>query len=199
MNANSNDVRRAAGVRNLACEFALHFEVGAELTAAIIAERTDALAKQFSPGPLGEGASSVCMFRVGSERFALNVRAIEAVIKARPLGALPADNEKYLGTLFERGEIWIVYSLRALMGGASEAEFTTGHLLLLQGDGRRAAIFVDHVEEVTSISRAMFSGSSEDESAAEKPLVRGTAPDGRMLLDPDAIRSVLSRKQRSDS
>ncbi|MEX0644602.1 MAG: chemotaxis protein CheW [Parvularculaceae bacterium] len=178
---------------------ALHFEVGAKLAAAIIEERTNALAEQNKPGLLRASAMPFCMFRVGGERFALEIGAIEAVIKARPLGALPVEYATLLGSLFERGEIWIVYSLRALMGGAPETDFSKGYLLLLLGDGRRSAIFVDHVEEIASLPSALFSSASDREPAADSLLVRGTAPDGRMLLCSAAIQSALSRSQRSNS
>lgn len=173
-----------------------HFEVNAALAAAIIAKRTEALEKQERSHARSADAFAACIFALGEERFALPVAAVEAVIKARAFGAIPVADQRILGSLFERGELWIVFSLRALLGGAREPKTVAGHLLLLHSDGRRAAILVDRVEEIASIKRGVFTSSAAADGAAGAPLVVATAPDGLMLLDGALLWSLVSGTQR---
>ncbi len=176
-----------------------HFEVPAELAEAIIARRTAALAMRDRSQRLASDGLRVCKFTLADERYALPATAIDAIIGVRPFGAAPIENLIILGTLFDRGEIWIVCSLRALLGGEPETDCTAGRLLLLRRPGRRAAVLVDRVEEICLAPAAIAFGSNDEGSAARPAIVRGVAPDGLMLLDQAAIQSALARMQRSYS
>lgn len=119
-----------------------------------------------------------------AERYALPLAAVAGVLAARPLGPIVTRRSEIIGTLYERAEVWPVYSLPALLGaGASEAKEAAA-ILLLRHDSRRVALAVERIDGLESADLAQFSKTG---MAAPHSLVSGASTEGLMLIEEGAL------------
>lgn len=92
---------------------------------------------------LSESARRMLVFRVGDERFALPLAAVNEVIDMPAVQQLPDASERVLGIATLRGELVTVFDPRPLLqAGTSDTHEMA--LLFAVGD-RRAALAIDDV------------------------------------------------------
>jgi purine-binding chemotaxis protein CheW len=92
---------------------------------------------------LSDGAQRMLVFRVGDERFALPLGAVNEVIDMPAVQALPDSSGQVLGVATLRGELVAVFDPRPLLH-AGTADTHEMALLFAVGD-RRAALAIDDV------------------------------------------------------
>lgn len=107
-----------------------------------------------------DGAERVLVFRVGAERFAVPLAAVDEVIDAPPMQRLPDASPSQLGLAALREELVMVYDARPLLhvsdsdaSSASVADVAgfAGALLLFERDGRRIGLAIDDVQDAVTI------------------------------------------------
>jgi len=125
----------------------------------------------------------VLSFRLGDERYGLEVQAVRGV---RPLGQmarLPHAPPFYVGILSQRGQMVTVCDLRPFFGLAIDPQQQPPQeVVLIEGQGLRLALLAHHVEDVQTVLRA-------DIGAAALRYARGVTLDRLIILDLEALLS----------
>lgn len=154
--------------------------------AAILDARTAMLAAGATAARQRDGRLEFLKIEVGGERYALLLKAVAGVIAARPLGPFRSARPEIIGTLYERAEVWPVYSLSALLGAPAQADETAGaaeNFVLLRHESRRAALAAGRIE----FGGADNSDFSKMAAASPGSLVSDAAADGLMRIDEGAL------------
>jgi len=137
-----------------------------------------------------DGPERVLVFRVGGERFAVSLAAVDEVIDAPVIQRLPDASPAQLGLATLRDELVMVYDARPLLhaGHASGIASSTGALLLFQRDGRRVGLAIDDVQDAIVVEeqdvRPLPGADASDRTLVG--LVRRNS-DLIAILDADAV------------
>jgi chemotaxis signal transduction protein len=171
------------------------FEIDSARADAILNERTALLA---APRKTinRENFHDAVAVTAGEERYAAPLSMLAGVLPMRALGALPIGDKAVLGVLYERGEVWIVYSLSAIAGGA-KPDPVAGIILLLRRAELRAGLLVDAGGEITSLDRRALSPIIDQAPDISRSIAKLTTPDGMVLIDEGAFWDRLKFAQRS--
>ena len=99
-----------------------------------------------------EGLSDTLVFRVGGERFAIDLAAVEEAIELPPVHHLPEMPDHLLGVFELRERLVPIYSpervLRVALGSDAAA------VLVLRSSDKRLGLAVDDVDDVLTIDGA---------------------------------------------
>jgi len=133
-----------------------------------------------------EGSASLLLFRVGAERFALALTAVEEVIDLEGLRvhAVPGVTDAMSGVLELRGALLPLHPAAALLGVSGSACRTA---LVMRAPARRVALGVDDAEDVLV---AELSAVRPSPHAGRDDLLLGVLQQGTDLigvLDGDAL------------
>jgi chemotaxis-related protein WspD len=154
---------------------------------------------------LDSNMSSVVIFRVGLEWFALPTKSCLEVITARPIHSLPLRSDGVLlGVANVRGELVVCVSLSVLLSvatpGAGDVAgtVTSPKRLLVVGWPEGPIAFL--AEEVLSVHRHRVEDSKQAPTTVAQARVRFTKAvlswDGRSvgILDDDLLRRAINRR-----
>lgn len=120
----------------------------------ILAERARSLAHK----PVDRSARrslNVVVFRLGQERFALDVRAVAELIRNAPVTPLPGGPAHLLGLIYHRGGLMRLVDIRAQLGLPVPAP-ELAEVVVLNGEGMLTGIGVDAIESVVSLDPDHF-------------------------------------------
>lgn len=175
------------------------FKIDPARAEEILDERTAALATRFDERTTEpEDVLSVLIVLAAGQRYALAFHMLASALPERALHPLPVEDDAVIGAVHERGELWIVYSLAAIVG-ATAAGGTSGRILLIERPGPRAAIMVDAVEGTAAIDRKALNEIGADDPSPGGALIRLAATSGLMVLDETALSDRLDLARRSHS
>lgn len=96
-----------------------------------------------------DGAARLLVFRVGTERFGINLTAVEEVVDALVVQPLPDASPTVLGVTTVRGVPAMVFDPRPLLHVGGRID---GAALLFIRDGRRIALAVDDVFDAMTVT-----------------------------------------------
>lgn len=86
-------------------------------------------------------------FRVGAQRYGCRLEAVREIFAARPATRLPGAPPHVLGLVNVRGALLTVLDVGRWLHGAASGEATaggpSGHVLVVEADGRQAGCRVD--------------------------------------------------------
>ena len=99
-----------------------------------------------------EGRSDTLVFRVGSERFAIDLAAVEEAIELPSVHHLPEMPDHLLGVFELRGRLVPVYSPQRVLRVALAQEAAA--VLVLRAGEKRLGLAVDDVDDVLIIDSA---------------------------------------------
>jgi purine-binding chemotaxis protein CheW len=117
-------------------------------------------------------AETCVRVRVGAEEFALPVRHVPEVAELGDVTPVPGAPPQVMGIRNLRGEVLPVFDHAAGLGIAGSGE--PQRLVLADVGGRRCALAVDEVVEVTELDDA--------QEAVDSPLLTGSVlVDGRLI------------------
>ncbi len=137
-----------------------------------------------------DGAERLLVFRIGTERFAVRLGAVDEVIDAPPMQPLPDAGDTVLGLATLRGELVPIFDPRSLLNVDADVN---GAVLLFARNGRRMGLAIDDVYDAITVEEGdMRSAPGTD--AADGILVgvirRGT--DLVAVLDADALLDAVT-------
>lgn len=98
------------------------------------------------------GESDTLVFRVGDERFAIDLAAVEEAIELPSVHHLPEMPEHLLGVFELRGRLVPIYSPQRVLGVALAQEAAA--VLVLRSQEKRLGLAVDDVDDVLLIQGA---------------------------------------------
>jgi purine-binding chemotaxis protein CheW len=111
-----------------------------------------------------DGEARVLVFRVGGERFAVSLPAVDEVIEAPLLRRLPDAPEHVRGVATLRGDLLSVFDPLSLLGVANRPSIDSadgpGATLVFsrRGGGHRVGLAVDDVYDAMTISELELRG-----------------------------------------
>ncbi len=152
--------------------------------AAILAERAAQVARTREEALTG--AMSVLAFRIGGERYAVEVGAVFPVVDAAGLNPLPAMPNWVLGAILARTRVVPVLDLRALLGLEGGGMSDLAKIVVLEDGADLFGIAVEDLEGRLDLEREKLAESSEGPFA-------WIAPDRLAVLDLTRIGAPTSR------
>jgi purine-binding chemotaxis protein CheW len=156
---------------------------------AVYRQRAARLAKGRSEHAAAGDRLKVLVFRLGPERYAIEVAEVAEVIPLERCAPVPGSLPVFAGVINLRGELRAVVDLTRLLA-LSGSSNDPGFVLLLRQRARTIGFKVDRIEELREIGREELS------SLAEGKYVTGVAPGMLMLLSVDAVLEDISLKER---
>jgi purine-binding chemotaxis protein CheW len=121
-----------------------------------------------------DGAARLLVFRVGAERFGVELQAVDEVIDAPVVQSIPDAPATVLGVATIRGELITVYDPRPLLRvrGRLEEE-GDGAALLFTRDDRRVGLAIDDVYDAIRIEHGDLLKAPGGGAAASDGLLVG--------------------------
>jgi purine-binding chemotaxis protein CheW len=158
---------------------------------AVYRQRAARLAKGRSAhAPAGERLK-VLVFRLGPERYAIEVAEVAEAIPLERCAPVPGSLPVFAGVINLRGELRAVVDLTRLLKLSGSSNGEAGFVLVLRQRGQAIGFKVDRIEELREIGREELS------SLAESKYVTGVAPGMLMLLSVDAVLEDVYLKERA--
>jgi chemotaxis signal transduction protein len=136
------------------------------------------------------GYVDVLVFRLGGERFAVGLAAVEEVLDLPELRPMPHMPPIMLGVCELRSSILPVYTPGPILGVAPGA---TRHVLVASADGRRAAMAIEEAEGVVAFD---FEGLMPPANA--DGIVLGVSTRGGQLLAIVDVESLVTACASAD-
>lgn len=143
-----------------------------------------------------DGVARLLVFRLGAERFAVSLSAVEEVVEAPPLAHVPDAPAGVLGIATLRGGFVTVYDPRPLLGVQGPV---TGPLLVFVRDDRRVGVAVGDVLDAIV---------AEDDEVLQVPGSQGSdgiligvirrPPDLIAILDANALLDAATAVTEGD-
>ncbi|HEX5471432.1 MAG TPA: chemotaxis protein CheW [Lacipirellulaceae bacterium] len=140
----------------------------------------------------------VIVFRLGTERFGIELRNAKQVFSRVPITPVPKMRSWFVGVANLSGTMRSVVDLGALMNVPS-AKPDTGYVLLVQTQSNTLAIWVEAVDEVKSVdfeTLVPIDGVAWKDSAA---CLRGTTEDGICVLNLESLCGRLRDGERNSN
>ena len=164
----------------------------------VLARRTRELARPLEQDRAAERKLRIVEFRLGTERYALEMDYVLEILPMLQWTALPCVPPFVMGLLNVRGQIFSIVDLRVIFGIASGAGDATKNVILLRHGEMRFGIFAEAIDGV----RAVEAGQLQPPLATLHPraarFVMAMMPGGSSLLsarklleDPDMIVNEL--------
>jgi purine-binding chemotaxis protein CheW len=139
-----------------------------------------------------DGSARLLVFRVGGERFAVELVLVDEVIDAPSVQPIPDAPEGVHGVATVRGELVTIYDPRVVLNVEGRVD---GTALLFARNGRRVALLVDDVYDAMTIEEEeVLRPPGGASSAADGILVGLIRRDGELiaLLDADALLDAVA-------
>lgn len=136
-----------------------------------------------------DAVARLLVFRVGNERFAVELTAVAEVIEAPALQPVPDAPPALLGVTMLRGELVAIHDLRPLLRAGPG---TVGGALLFARDGRTIGLAIDDVDDALLVEQHELrpAPSVDGSDALLLGLVR-RGSDLIAVLDADALLAAV--------
>lgn len=139
-----------------------------------------------------DGSARLLVFRIGGERFAIELVLIDEVIDTPSVQPIPDAPETVRGVATVRGVLITIYDPSPVLQVEGRVD---GTALLFARGGRRVALLVDDVYDATTIAEdEVLRAPGGTASAADGILVGLVRRDGELiaLLDADALLDAVA-------
>jgi len=137
-----------------------------------------------------------CVFTVGAEAFAFEVRHVREVVVLEELTAVPGAPPQVLGVANLRGDVLPIVDAGPLLGVARRRGDRRLRTLVVVGAGAQVAILIDDVLGLETFGEIVEAGDVAEKPYAACVLGRMRRGDGFVtLLDVDAVVAALRRRE----
>jgi len=139
-----------------------------------------------------DGTARLLVFRIGTERFAIELSGVDEVIDALTVQPIPDAPQTVLGIATVRGELVTLYDPRPIL--RVDGSVDGAALLFVRGD-RRVALAIDDVYDAITVEETdalgVPGGGADGSDGVLVGLVRR---DGQLiaLLDADALLTAVA-------
>ena len=137
--------------------------------------------RQAQAQPNEEALWRVLSFRLGTERYALDVSFVRGVRALGRMARLPNAPAFYVGIIAQRGKMLSVLDLRAFFSTGQAGDLPQ-EVILIEGQGLNVALLAHHIEDVQALARSAV----RDVGVA---FTHGVSEDHLVLLNMDALLS----------
>ncbi len=154
--------------------------------AAVLRQRARALAQPAEAAPLPDGLE-LLVFRVGSERWAMETRHVREVLPLRGLTPLPGTPPFVHGIVNVRGRVSAVLDLRRLFGLPEHGLGDLHRIVLVEHDGSRFGLLAGLDVGVRRVPLAQLGPAPHPPDGGAAAWLRGMTPDGLAVLDIERV------------
>ncbi len=140
--------------------------------------------------------ASVLIFRLGTERYALELDHLTEVLPYHGCARVPGAVPGFLGVVNIRGELRPVADLARIVSAGAEDRRGNGQaflLMLRRNAGGTVGVKVDELESLAELP------AGDPTPARHGRFIRGLLPGGLLLLDPDAALDAVFPREESRS
>ncbi|MDH4228408.1 MAG: protein phosphatase CheZ [Nitrospirota bacterium] len=121
-------------------------------------------------------------FRLGTEKFAIDIGKIHEIIKPRPVTMLPDIPEGYSGMIQLRDRVVVMADLHLRFGLPPHQGGKDARIIVLERPGQPVGILVDAVSEVVRFSPQMIESPPDFSNGARVACIDGVGKLGGELL-----------------
>jgi len=162
-------------------------EENPERAPAVLRRRAQRLARHGAPATAVQKAPSVVVFRLGKERYAIEIAKLIAVRAFAGSTPVPSGRRFVLGVINFRGEIRPVVDLAAVLKDDPNSSQAGGTVIVVRADSHEIGLKVDEVEDVRQIPPDNWVSSEKGPAA----FVQAITEDALMLVNPDDLLSRM--------
>ncbi len=136
------------------------------------------------------------IFDLAQEHYAVDIAAVESIIKVQPITKLPRAPQFVEGVINLRGKVLPVIDLRKRFGLEAEAATKDSRIVVVQMNHFEVGMVVDGVSEVLSIPPGNVEPPSPIVTTVDSAFIRGIAKISQrlvILLDIGQVLSVVEQ------
>jgi purine-binding chemotaxis protein CheW len=134
-----------------------------------------------------QGSAELLVFRVGDERFAVELRSVDEAVESPEIRLLPDSPVALLGVFSHRDFLVPLYSCASMLGVGAAPGATA---LVMRSGARRIGIAVDDVEDVLPLDLSMLRDAPDE--LTRDDLLLGLALRARDLVAVLDTRALLA-------
>src|SRR5437867_2813431 len=136
----------------------------------------------------------VCIFTVGAEPFAFDLRRVREVVVLDELTAVPAAPPQIVGVANLRGDVLPIVDPSRLLGTAIRRTGRRRRALVVTGGGAHVGLLIDDVLGLETFDDVLGIGDAAHQPSVACALGRLRRSDGLVtLLDADKVMAALRR------
>jgi purine-binding chemotaxis protein CheW len=155
----------------------------------ILRERAAQLASRRNGAAPAEQSLRVLIFRLGKERFALELIHLAEILPLARCASVPGGPPALVGLINVRGEICNVLELATLLSLPEPGSAAEGCVILLRGPRRAVGLRVDEVLRIDAVASQVVQQARQQPVSSASANVRAVLPDGLALLSAETILS----------
>ncbi|OLB98687.1 MAG: hypothetical protein AUH30_07165 [Candidatus Rokubacteria bacterium 13_1_40CM_68_15] len=138
----------------------------------------------------------VCIFTVGAEPFAFDLRRVREVVVLDELTAVPAAPPQIVGVANLRGDVLPIVDPERLLGAAIRRAGRRRRALVVVGGGAHVGLLIDDVLGLETFDDVLEIGDATRQPYVACALGRLRRSDGLVtLLDADKVMAALRRRE----
>ena len=122
-------------------------------------------------------------FRLGHERYALEVRLVEEIQPVKELTRIPCTPEFVLGAVNVRGRILPVIDVKRFFGLAPAELMPASKIIVVEAGELELGVIADQVDEVMDISADDIKTQIETLSGRSEEFIKGVTNEEVIVLD----------------
>jgi len=133
-------------------------------------------------------ASTLLVFRLGADRFAVDLKEVAEVGELRQCTPVPGGPVELRGVICHRGEVRSVIDLAGLLGRASGDKAAGGGCFIhLRAGGKERRMCVDGLDQILTIRKSEAAAATGSEMGLPDRYVKSIHHDGTVVLRGDAL------------
>lgn len=137
------------------------------------------------------GDEHVVIFRLGPEYFALDIQAVQEIVRVQPITSIPGSDEWVEGITNLRGRVVPVVDLRRRCGFELSPHTAETRIVVVASGKGMVGLIVDAVSEVLRIPGEQVEPPSAIVSAPENAYLRGIAKLEDRLISLIELQGIL--------
>jgi purine-binding chemotaxis protein CheW len=112
------------------------------------------LSRLSGPGQESDRKLKVVVFRLGSDRYGVNLDMVREIQRAGRITPVPTAPDFVVGVMNLRGNILSVVDIRIFSGLPKVTVSERTRILVVEGEGLRIGILVEQVDEINAVDEA---------------------------------------------
>ena len=137
------------------------------------------------------------IFDLAQEHYAVNIAAVDSIIKVQPVTKLPRAPQFVEGVINLRGKVLPVIDLRKRFGLQAEAATKDSRIVVVQMNHLEVGMVVDGVSEVLSVPPDHVEPPSPIVTTTDSEFIRGIAKVSERLVILLDLGKVLSASEQA--
>jgi purine-binding chemotaxis protein CheW len=158
-----------------------------ERDAMLLEERARRLAQPLGSARSAGAALDLLVFTLTGERFGIEARHVQEVLRFTALTPVPGVPEFVAGVVNVRGQILVVFDIRPLCGIARKDVTDTSRIVVCGHTQPELGLVVDCVNDVVRRPTADLMSDAIPDDKGTDSFIRGVMPDATIVLDGSAL------------